>query len=148
MLFTKRNENWAGSQVRGLSTERAWKKVRKNVWTFMIKYTTDSRRICTVFQREVVCLLFPCLYACFHIYILRIQKKMFTYVQICSQYVVLNLSKINLSGIFTIENIFLPFRNLIVACVRVSFFFNSDHVMFLKESQLSFQSYEHLRAWI
>ena len=71
---------------------------------------------------------------------------MFTYVQICSHYVVLNLSKINLSGIFTIENIFLPFRNLIVACVF--FFFNSDHVMFLKESQLSFQSYELLRAWI
>ena len=69
---------------------------------------------------------------------------MFTYVQICSQYVVLNLSKINLSGIFTIENIFLPFRNLIVACMFYLFiyFFNSDHVMFLKESQLSFQSYE------
>ena len=33
---------------------------------------------------------------------------------------ILNLSKINLSGIFTIENIFLPFRNLIVACM---FFF-------------------------
>ena len=71
---------------------------------------------------------------------------MFTYVQICSQYVVLNLSKINLSGICTIENIFLPFRNLIVACMFFFFFCNSDHVKFLKESQLSFQSYEHLRA--
>ena len=117
------------------------------VCMYVCMYTNDSRRICTVFQREVVCLLFPCLYACFQIYILRIQKKkMFTYAQICSQYVVLNLRKINLSGIFTIENIFLPFRNLIVACVF--FFFSSDHVMFLKESQLSFQSYEHLRAWI
>ena len=72
---------------------------------------------------------------------------MFTYVQIGSQYVVLNLSKINLSGIFTIENIFLPFRNLIVACMFF-FFCSSDHVMLLKESKLSFQSYEHLRAWI
>ena len=65
----------------------------------------------------ILVLLFPYLYS------EDTEKNVNLYVQICSQYVVLNLSKINLSGIFTIENIFLPFRNLIVACVCVCEFF-------------------------
>ena len=71
----------------------------------------------------ILVLLFPYLYS------EDTEKNVNLYVQICSQYVVLNLSKINLSGIFTIENIFLPFRNLIVACVFFFFQFRPCDVL-------------------
>ena len=95
----------------------------------------------------MVCLLFPCLYAWFHISILRTQKKCYLnkradFLPICFT----ESEEINLSGIFTIENNFLPFRNFKSCLFRYLYFFQLRPCDVLKIKESSFQNYEHLRA--